>query len=73
MEKQMKDLRPFINDIINKATIVMHEMGDMMEGYEMPDYAEKCDMLDELWLAIDNYLKEVKLDDYDEMESLGLS
>lgn len=69
----MKDLRPLINEIINNATIVMHEFGDMMEGYEMPDYAEKCDMIDGLWLAIDNYLKEVKLDDVDEMEDLGLS
>lgn len=67
----MKDLRPLIDNIIMHATTVMHEMGDMMEGYEMPDYAEKCDMLDELWTAIDNYLKEVKPDD--EMEDLGLS
>jgi len=67
----MKDLRPLIDKIIMHATTVMHEMGDMMEGYEMEDYAEKCDMLDELWVAIDNYLKEVKPDD--EMEDLGLS
>lgn len=69
----MKDLRPLVDNIIMHATTVMHEMGDMMEGYEMPDYAEKCDMLDELWVAIDNYLKEVKLDEPDEMEDLGLS
>ena len=66
-----KKQRQLVDEIIKNATTVMHEMGDMMEGYEMPDYAEKCDMLDELWTAIDNYLKEVKPDD--EMEDLGLS
>lgn len=74
-ETKMKDLRPLIDEMIKHASIVMHEMSDLLEAYEMPDYAEKCDALDGLWTAIDNYLKEVKLDDgeTDEMESLGLS
>lgn len=72
-EKQMKNLQPFIDNIIMRATTLMNEYSDMMEAYEMSDYAEKCEMLDELWVAIDEYLKEVKLDDDDEMEDLGLS
>lgn len=69
----MKNLQPFIDNIIMRATTLMNEYSDMMEAYEMSDYAEKCEMLDELWVAIDEYLKEVKLDDDDEMEDLGLS
>ena len=72
-EKQMKNLQPFIDNIIMRATTLMNEYSDMMEAYEMSDYAEKCEMLDELWVAIDEYLKEVKLDDDNEMEDLGLS
>lgn len=67
----MKNLRPLIDKIIYEAQNVMCEMGDLMEAYEMPDYADKCDTLDRLWKAIDDYLKE--LNDDDEMEDLGLS
>lgn len=75
MEKPMnKKQRQLIDEIIKNATTVMHEMSDMMEGYEMDDYADKCLMLDNLWGAIDDYLKEVKDEQwFDEMEDLGLS
>lgn len=72
MEKQMKTEKQRINEIIKYASVVMAEFSDLMEAYEMPDYAEKCESLDKLWFAIDEYLQGVK-DDDDEMEDLGLS
>lgn len=66
-----KKQRLLVDKIIYEAQNVMCEMGDLMEGYEMPDYADKCDTLDRLWEAIDSYLKEVN--DDNKVEDLDLS
>lgn len=46
-----------VEAIIKASQALLHEYGEMVDSYEFEDYAEKLELMDVLWFAIDDYRK----------------